>query len=458
MPWRLALLICAGVTLLTGLDAALLRVGLAAPVAGVGLADAHGPLMIYGFLGTVIALERAVALRSVVRHSWWGYIAPVAGALGAVLLIVGILLPGATQSMPLLASISLADSPRILASAAWCAAMIALTTMYAVMLRAQFAPALVVQLLASLAGLCGMALWARGLTIAQIFPWWMALLVMTICGERLDLARLSLGAGAERRILAESTVLFIALPVTLLSPTIGYPLLGAALLVMIGDLATHDIARHTICSKGATRFMAACMLAGYAWASAAAVAWILVGAPGANGYLYDLCVHAITIGFVLSMVIAHAPIIMPAIVHRPLPYHPALWAVWGLLQAGLLIRIIAGFRQSVTAWRFGDMLDVVAVLAMMVTLVTLVVFGGRKRGNVAAQRLRSTDAGRFRSVGTGNKRADDTDGKDLNITANANDMPLHMSSAKQAHDADTKSYSTDMKANDGFVQTQGTAE
>ncbi|MCI1796975.1 MAG: hypothetical protein LKI60_01830, partial [Bifidobacterium tibiigranuli] len=82
MPWRLALLVCAGVTLLTGLDAALLRVGLAAPVTGVGLADAHGPLMIYGFLGTVIALERAVALRSVVRHSWWGYIAPVAGALG----------------------------------------------------------------------------------------------------------------------------------------------------------------------------------------------------------------------------------------------------------------------------------------------------------------------------------------------------------------------------------------
>ncbi|MBG0830117.1 hypothetical protein HS041_20330 [Planomonospora sp. ID67723] len=41
----------------------------------------HGPLMALGFLGTLLCLERAVALR---RR--WGYAAPVLSALGALFL------------------------------------------------------------------------------------------------------------------------------------------------------------------------------------------------------------------------------------------------------------------------------------------------------------------------------------------------------------------------------------
>ena len=63
MMRRLIFLIPAGVALLAGLDAGLLLLGLPAPVTTERLPDAHGMVMVLGFVGTVIALERAVALR-----------------------------------------------------------------------------------------------------------------------------------------------------------------------------------------------------------------------------------------------------------------------------------------------------------------------------------------------------------------------------------------------------------
>ncbi|MGJ3560863.1 hypothetical protein ACR6C2_30315 [Streptomyces sp. INA 01156] len=56
------LLLPAGLALLAGLDAALLLLGLPAPVTADRLPEVHGVLMVLGFVGTLIALERAVAL------------------------------------------------------------------------------------------------------------------------------------------------------------------------------------------------------------------------------------------------------------------------------------------------------------------------------------------------------------------------------------------------------------
>src|SRR5512143_2395173 len=44
----------------------------------------HGPLMVCGFLGTVIALERAVGLRA-----WWAYLPPLLTGAGSMLLAAG---------------------------------------------------------------------------------------------------------------------------------------------------------------------------------------------------------------------------------------------------------------------------------------------------------------------------------------------------------------------------------
>ena len=70
--------------LIAGLWVGLARLGLVLPGGMPALAEFHGALMISGFLGTVISLERAVAI-----GRWWAYAAPALSAIGAVALIVG---------------------------------------------------------------------------------------------------------------------------------------------------------------------------------------------------------------------------------------------------------------------------------------------------------------------------------------------------------------------------------
>lgn len=382
---RLLLLMLAGAAVLAGLDASLVRLGAHAPVPSVPLGEAHGLLMVYGFLGTVISLERAVALRSGGGpRDVWGFAAPAVSGAGAVLLIgqVAGLLPGG----------------RALPGAAWGLAMLLLCAVYAALWHRQPQVFVLVQALGAAAGLGGAALWARGYEAALIVPWWAAMLVLTILGERLELARLAfLRPGTQERVLALSCAVLVTLVVTLVAPSVGYPLFGAVLAALVVDLAVHDVARRTVRSSGLTRLMAVCMLAGYGWALVAALTWV-VGGPALSGYRYDTVVHALTIGFVLSMIVAHAPVIVPAIVRRPLPYHPVMWVVAGLLHGGLALRVLAGARAAEGAWRLGGTLGVVAVLALAGTVVVGVATAG-PRGR--ARPGTAPDPGRVQAARSG---------------------------------------------------------
>ncbi|HJS36788.1 MAG TPA: hypothetical protein VJ789_01515, partial [Burkholderiales bacterium] len=59
--WRLPLLALGFLSLALGVAGGLVRLGAEIP-APPGAIALHGPLMVSGFLGTVIGLERAVAL------------------------------------------------------------------------------------------------------------------------------------------------------------------------------------------------------------------------------------------------------------------------------------------------------------------------------------------------------------------------------------------------------------
>ena len=80
---RAGLLALAALALLTGLWGAVTRLGWPLPH-GASLAALHGPLMICGLFGTLIGLERAVAL-----GRGWSYAAPVLSSLGTLSLIAG---------------------------------------------------------------------------------------------------------------------------------------------------------------------------------------------------------------------------------------------------------------------------------------------------------------------------------------------------------------------------------
>lgn len=69
---RLPLLALGGLSLIAGIWAGLVRLGWRLPVPSVAAMSDHGALMIGGFLGTLISLERAVALAR-----GWAYAAPL---------------------------------------------------------------------------------------------------------------------------------------------------------------------------------------------------------------------------------------------------------------------------------------------------------------------------------------------------------------------------------------------
>jgi hypothetical protein len=167
----------------------------------------------------------------------------------------------------------------------------------------------------------------------------------------------------------------------LLWPRPGTFVLGAALLALTGWLAVHDVARRTIRTPGhnagLTRYMAGCMLAGCCWLGVAGAIWLL-GGPALEGVRYDAVLHAVFLGFTISMVMAHAPVILPAVLRRPLPYHPALIAPAALLHASLALRLWAGDALgSHGAWVTGGVLNIVAVLSFLAVAIGCLTRAGR---------------------------------------------------------------------------------
>lgn len=353
---RVALLAPAGIALLAGLDAALILLDLPAPVRVDRLPEVHGMLMVLGFVGTLIALERAVALR---RRS--GFVAPALLGLSALVL--------------------LSPAPLVVGRGLLAAGAAALVGLYLPLWRRQRDDAVLVQALGAVLALGAAVLWLGGTDVPVLAPWLVGFVVLTIAGERLELARIAMGPSAGTTLVLLASGLLAGIVAALLWPRPGTALLGAAMLVLTGWLAAHDVARRTIHASGdkggLPRYMAGCMLAGYCWLGVAGAVWML-GGPAAEGVRYDAVLHAVFLGFTLSMIMAHAPVILPAVLRRPLPYHPALIAPAVLLHGSLALRLWVGDALgSHGAWVTGGVLNIVAVLSFVAIAVGCAIRGTR---------------------------------------------------------------------------------
>ena len=341
---RLALLAPAVLAMLAGLDAALMLLDLPAPVEVDRLPAVHGFLLVLGFVGTLIAVERSVAL-----GARWGASAPVLLGIGALLLV--------------------SPAPLWLGRSGMLAGSIALSLVYVPLWRRQRDDAVLIQAFGAVLAIGAGALWLGGTTVPTLLPWLVGFVVLTIAGERVELARLVLRSTGTALLL--SACLVSGVVASLLWPTAGYPLLGISLVGLVGWFAAHDIARRTVRSIGLPRFSAACMLAGYLWLGVAGAIWTVSG-RAADGPAYDAVVHAVFLGFTMSMILAHAPVILPAVLRRPLPYHPLLWAPAVLLHASLVARLWLGDAHgSPVAWRAGACVNIAALLGFAACVVWL---------------------------------------------------------------------------------------
>ncbi|MCC7415574.1 MAG: hypothetical protein IT176_00420 [Acidobacteria bacterium] len=319
----------------------LVRVGWNLPLPWPEALIAHGPLMVCGFLGTLISLERAVALGAP-----WGYTAPALVAAGALAL-----------DLPFMAHFG----PPLIA-----AGSIILIAIFAVLWRRQATLYMATMGLGAVAWTIGNLLWLDGFAIFRLVGWWLAFLVLTIAGERLELNRVLRPTPVVRAIFVCATVLVGAgVAASLRWPEAGVRVLGAGLLLLAAWLFRYDVVRRTVRQRGVTQYMAITLLGGYGWLAIGAVVALATGVT-APGVVYDAMLHAVFLGFVMSMVFAHAPVIFPAVLGRPLLYGPRFYLHVAVLHASLVLRIVGDLDADLGRWRVWGGLWNALALAMFV--------------------------------------------------------------------------------------------
>lgn len=337
----------AGLSLLLGLSAGLLWMGWTfLPVPPGGMVK-HGMLMVCGFLGTLISLERAGSFKGK-----WPYLAPLLSLIGTGLVLYEI-------------------------PEGWLVLGLAALMLFIVMAKLyKIQPSLAMATLA-LGPLC----WATGnvlsffsYSINQIVFWWMAFLFLTIGGERLELSRLMRLSSKGKGIFFFLLCLYLGSLISItLSWDPGYYTLGATVMAFVIWFIPHDIAKKTLFRPALARYVAVAILLGYFWLFLSGFFLILWKNPG-GGFHYDALLHTFFLGYVFSMIFGHGPIILPALLKKEIFYSPVLYFPLALLHLSLCVRTGGDLLQSVPVRQWGGITGAISILLFLLTMVSLVIW------------------------------------------------------------------------------------
>lgn len=336
----LPFLVPALLALLVALWAGLLRLGWTLP-STQGLALAHGPLMVSGFLGALIALERAVAL-----NQKWMFAAPLLAGLGW---LAALLMPTLPLGAILFALASLVT-----------------VGILAVIVRREPALHTVTMLVGSLTWLAANLLWLSGKSIFHVVYFWQAFLILTIVGERLELSRVLRPSKTQQNIFAVlSAVLLIGVVITVIDIQLGVRISGAGMLLLALWSLGNDISWRNLRHKlPLTRYIATCLALGFIWLGIGGALNLVFGAQAA-GPRYDALLHTVFVGFVMSMIFGHAPIIFPSILGAPINFHPGFYVQLILLHLSLALRVVSDLLNFQQGRMWGGLLNEIAILIFL---------------------------------------------------------------------------------------------
>ena len=334
-------------SLVTGILAGLFRMGWMLPVGEV--AGEHGALMVGSFLGSVITLERIIVLKKK-----WLYAIPALSGMS----LIPFLLHNQQVALILLSIGSLG-----------------LIYIYLILISKYKEYYYYVMIVGAVGWAVGNAIVLLGGGYPQAVPWWIAFILLTVFGERLELSKFLPTSKKKRTTMVISIAIYmvgIVLPAGWGSQIIS----GAGLFLMAVWLLHYDIARKSVKSHGIHRYMGALLLLGYFWMAVCAL--LLIVEPSGI-YHYDAMLHTFFLGFTFSMIFAHAPIIFPGVAGLSIrPYHPSLF-FWGIVLQIVLVVRIAGDLMEMTLWRkAGGMASAVVIILFFINLVILFVHEQRK--------------------------------------------------------------------------------
>jgi hypothetical protein len=332
---------------MTGIVTGLFRIGwFEFPATG---ASEHGAIMVGSFMGTLISLERAISF----KHKYT-YFVPLLSAASLVCFLSGYTQPG--HYLLIAASLGLT----------------AVTAIY----QKLFTPAQFLILFS------GSVCWLLGnamLVLLNLYPaavsWWMAFMLLTIISSRIK-------ASAAMQVSDRNyTILYVLLSlygISLLMPFHGNGryLSGISLLLIALWLIAFDMARKEAAKPEVSKYSGIVLLTGFTWLlfTGLCMLWGEMIGP-----LYDITLHSFFIGFLFSIVMAHGPKILPALLGLNIsPFHPLLYLWFALLQGSLITRIAANFLNAYTLRQWAGLVNGIAMLAFFLTMAVLLIISLRK--------------------------------------------------------------------------------
>ena len=337
---RFVFIFVAGISLLAALWTGMVRLGWSLPVPAARFPSLHGPLMITGFLGTLIGLERAVAL-----DRYWPYGVPIFTALATLAMIAGFAPIGA-----LFAAMG----------------SLLLTAVFVSLYRRYPSAHFITMTLSAVSWFLSNLLWLRGAPLYEIAPWWTGFLVLMIAGERLELSRvLQLSYRSRILFFVANGLVFFGFGLSLVAMESAIRLSGLGIVSLSLWLVRYDIAWRNAGRSGLPRFMAVALLLGYFWLGFGGFLWTVYADSFTAGPEYDAMLHAIFVGFVFSMIFAHAPIIFPSVTGIMIPFSSSFYFHLALLHVSLVLRIFGDFQETVALRQWGGLFNVGAIFLFL---------------------------------------------------------------------------------------------
>ena len=311
------------INLFLGLAAGASRMGLI-PVFASNAVQNHGAVMMMGFISGIIVAERANTLKDPFLTA-----ASIAFPAGGFLLVAGI---------------------DFAAYFAWFFGSLLFVIWSAIFLakyRSRYSGFFF--LFSSLLNLLGIYFYAFGYSATFYVYSWVGFIVSFICGERMDMLQISRPSRLSR-LAAYVSPAAAAAGVIL----VGKELMALFFLLLLLAVARHDLAIRMFRRPGFSRFLSIGIITAYAWLGVAALVWALT-------FSWDTMLHTIFLGFVGTMILAHGPVVLPAILKIKHFFTPLLYIPFTILQASTVLRIVSGVFIRLDAWAYSGLITIIAV-------------------------------------------------------------------------------------------------
>lgn len=318
----------------------------------------HGEIMVFGFLAVLITTERYIGSLTF-KLSPVIHLMPYLVALGAVLKVVGMVAP--VEPLNVVGSVLLAMGVVI-----YMYLIGALSRLSARPLPFRF------MLLAALLLLIGIFLSIPRSPVGNMTFFLLGFPILTILGERVELSRFlssTVYRWSEWGLWAAAVAFLLLLREDERLMAIGWALLmGIAVLPLLGsELALVKAGERA--PERFYRYLGRHLWLAYSWFFLGLILVIAWALSGGSPAMYDAATHSLAVGFVGTMILAHAPAMAPALLNLTIAQEKVNLLPLELLTVGNLLRVVGDVLRTL-----GLPLEVVVGISGLFILAALIAF------------------------------------------------------------------------------------